>query len=320
MITAGFFNSIGGDRRYRAENFADFFNSIISTGVFEDTIGNLIVSPSGGMSASVAPGKAFINGYCMISDSAISFSIPAAHASLDRIDRIVVRLDLAGRAIDIVLLGGTPSGTPTPPELTRNSSRYELCLAQISIPAGTTEMTSALITDTRPDANLCGGVYVRTANEIILAGKADKNVVDDILSGNTEVNAGAIKGTEISDTPALERQVLKLSQGVWTPVYTYTAGAGVTAPWSSSVTYNYEVNLGSSPSKLSISIDFTGVWSGAGIITVDVYPGTPGMFGLLPTQPAKQGVVTITDNGFRITTTESTSVIGSKTYTYTAQA
>lgn len=254
MITSGFFNSIDGDRRYRAENFADYFNSIISTGVFEDTIGNLSVSPNSGMSVTIAPGKAFVNGYCMISNSAVSIAISAANSSLDRIDRIVVRLDLAGRNMDIVLLEGTPAGMPAPPELTRNTSRYEICLAEIYVAAGTTAITEAMITDTRSDETLCGGVYVRTADQLILAGKADKLYVDntfapaatvaDIINGTVLTNASKLQGKTISTTAPTAEQILKFNGTQYIP-----ANCGyVSGFFTGDGTASRLVNLGFTPS------------------------------------------------------------------------
>ena len=63
MEKSGFFNSSGGDRVYDAADFAAYFGSLVSNGVFYMTATNLQVSPSIGLAVSVAAGSAWINGY-----------------------------------------------------------------------------------------------------------------------------------------------------------------------------------------------------------------------------------------------------------------
>ena len=55
------------------------------------------------------------------------------------------------------MLTGTPdSASPTAPEITRTALVYDLCLADIRRPAGSTVVTAADITDTRADEAVCG--------------------------------------------------------------------------------------------------------------------------------------------------------------------
>ena len=60
MEKSGFFNSSGGDRVYDAADFAAYFGSLVSNGVFYMTATNLQVSPSIGLAVSVAAGSAWI--------------------------------------------------------------------------------------------------------------------------------------------------------------------------------------------------------------------------------------------------------------------
>ena len=60
------------------------------------------------------------------------------------------------RSILVKTLDGTPSNTPVAPTLTRTRGIYELQLATILIPAGTTQITTGNITDTRADISVCG--------------------------------------------------------------------------------------------------------------------------------------------------------------------
>jgi hypothetical protein len=51
---------------------------------------------------------------------------------------------------------GTPAAKPSPPDLTRNTDIYDLCLAEVSVPQAATEIVAANITDTRLNTALCG--------------------------------------------------------------------------------------------------------------------------------------------------------------------
>ena len=74
-----------------------------------------------------------------------------------RIDRIVLRYDAAAKKTSLVVLDGIPdSAAPAAPAITRTELIYDLCLAEIKRPAGSTAVTVADITDTRADETVCG--------------------------------------------------------------------------------------------------------------------------------------------------------------------
>ena len=75
---------------------------------------------------------------------------------MDRIDRVVLRLDYDLRTMGVKVLTGVPSATPQPPALTRNNHVYELSLAQVKIKAGAVSVSPADIVDERFDTELCG--------------------------------------------------------------------------------------------------------------------------------------------------------------------
>lgn len=158
-IKYGFFNSVNGDRLYNAEDIGNYFVKLISDGVFQSPENNLQVTPSSEMTVSVAPGWGFIACHWLNSDTFRSLTLNGSNPSLNRIDRIVLRLDRANRCMEIGILTGTPAGTPTAPSLTRTSNGiYELSLAQIYVAAGATAITEADITDERGNGSVCGYV------------------------------------------------------------------------------------------------------------------------------------------------------------------
>ena len=156
MEKSGFFNSSEGDRVYDAADFAAYFGSLVSNGVFYAAATNLQVSPSTGMTVSVAAGSAWINGYRYENTDELDIHLTTAHGSNPRIDRIVIRLSLIERNIRLAVVDGVPSPTPAAPALTRNSEIYELGIADVLVPAAATSISANNITDTRLDTNLCG--------------------------------------------------------------------------------------------------------------------------------------------------------------------
>lgn len=156
MEKSGFFNSSSGDRIYNATDFAAYFGSLVSNGIFYANTTNLQVTPTTGMTVSIAAGSAWINGYRYENTEALNKTLTTANGSYPRIDRIVIRWSLLNRSITAVVLTGTAAATPTAPALTRNAEVYELCLAEILVPQAATSITTGNITDTRLNSSLCG--------------------------------------------------------------------------------------------------------------------------------------------------------------------
>jgi len=129
MEKSSFFNSIDHDRRYRADDWAAYFASFIGNGVFPVPSTNLQVLENTGMKITVKPGKAWINGYFYWNTSDITLTLPLADGVLKRIDRVVIRLDLAERTITAAFKSSDLSASPAPPALQRDADRYEIALA-----------------------------------------------------------------------------------------------------------------------------------------------------------------------------------------------
>lgn len=95
-------------------------------------------------------------GYSITKRESDTLTMPLADPSLPRIDRIIMRYDAGARAASLQVLQGTASSTPTAPAISRTELIYDLCLAEITRPAGSTSITTGQITDTRLDEALCG--------------------------------------------------------------------------------------------------------------------------------------------------------------------
>ena len=154
------FNSIVvngvADRAANAENLAAYLAGFFSDGVIMDEDTALQVKVDSGMRLQILAGTGVINGKTILNTTAASITIEAASATLKRIDRVIFRLDENNRLMEFDVLKGTAASSPTAPALTRSGGIYEMCLAEVLVPAGATSILASYITDTRADKNLCG--------------------------------------------------------------------------------------------------------------------------------------------------------------------
>lgn len=120
------------------------------------------VTPAGELSLTVSAGQAWVRpsrfkGRSIIMEQPTTLALTAADPVRTRIDRVVLRYDAAARQTRLQVLEGTPdSASPTAPAITRTALVYDLCLAEITRPAGSTAITAANLTDTRADEDICG--------------------------------------------------------------------------------------------------------------------------------------------------------------------
>lgn len=161
-IKGYFFNAVLQDgvydRTYDAEDVTSYLDLLVSDGVFPNPSTNLQVMAGTGMQVSVQPGQGWIQGHKMINTSALPLTIAAANALLARIDRVVFYVDYAAREMGIAVKTGTAAANPTPPALVRTATRYEMCLATVTVGKAVTSITQANIQDTRGDSSVCGFV------------------------------------------------------------------------------------------------------------------------------------------------------------------
>lgn len=164
MEKSGFFNANlvneEYDRVYLAEDFASYFESFISNGVFAKYSNQLqvIAESDPAMSVQVSTGRGWINGYFYENTDLFHLAVELADGVLNRIDSVVLQLDFQSRAINLKIKKGTPASSPVVPTLIRNQDYYELQLATIAVNAGAINVTQAQITDTRLNTEVCGWV------------------------------------------------------------------------------------------------------------------------------------------------------------------
>ncbi len=158
--SARFFDSVSGDRQYFSQDFADVFAGLVGRDGalfgFQNALAVAPTSPAS-LAVDVDTGAAWVQGrYFEVFASKETVTISTADPTDPRIDRIVVRLDLSARTITLAAKAGTPAASPSPPSLQRDSTIWELSLAQVAVAAGATQILSGDITDERADATVCG--------------------------------------------------------------------------------------------------------------------------------------------------------------------
>lgn len=171
------------------------------------------VSISGELSLTVSAGQAWVRpsrfkGRSIIMEQPTTLALTAADPVRTRIDRVVLRYDAAARKTSLQVLEGTPdSASPTAPAITRTALVYDLCLAEITRPAGSTAITAANLTDTRADEDICGvmrdGVTGIPTAQLIAQWRAAQADLETQLRAQLAVlNAEIKEGSAYSKTEA----------------------------------------------------------------------------------------------------------------------
>lgn len=166
------------------------------------------VTAAGGLSVTVSAGVGWVHparfeGYSVILREAETLTLALADDQRPRIDRIVLRYDAAARKSSLLVLQGTPDTQPTAPDISRTALLYDLCLAQITRPAGSTTIVAGNITDTRLDPALCGvmrdGVTGIPTEELIASAREHINALEETASA-------AAKEADASKTAAAQSE------------------------------------------------------------------------------------------------------------------
>jgi len=182
-----FFDSTEDDaREYTAAEFSEYFSKFLSDGVYtENGEMGLRVTTINGFNIKVSPGYAFIRGYMYKNDTDIEFALDPPDVVLDRIDRVVLKLDIVNRTMNIQLKKGSLGSQPSPPSLIDNSSVKELPIAQIRINHGST--TGIIIDERVPVSSLIEIPYedmVREFNDWFEERKQSVGI--EVYSGKNE--------------------------------------------------------------------------------------------------------------------------------------
>ena len=182
----------------------------LTSGVFSSAA-DFPVTAAGGLKVTVGAGRGWVHpsrftGYSITKREADTLTLPLADPSLPRIDRIVMRYDAGARAASLQVLQGTASSTPTAPAISRTELIYDLCLAEITRPAGSTSISTGQITDTRLDEALCGlvrdGVTGIPTDELLAAARERINALEEKATSSAAAAKASEDAAALSETHA----------------------------------------------------------------------------------------------------------------------
>lgn len=180
----------------------------LTSGVFSGAE-DFPVTAAGGLTVTVGAGRGWVHpsrftGYSITKREADTLTLPLADPSLPRIDLIVMRYDAGARAASLQVLQGTASSTPTAPAISRTELIYDLCLAEITRPAGSISITTGQITDTRLDEALCGlvrdGVTGIPTDELLAAAKERIATLEENASNSAAAAKDSAEAAKTSET------------------------------------------------------------------------------------------------------------------------
>lgn len=193
------------------------------------------VTAAGGLKVTVGAGRGWVHpsrftGYSITKREADTLTMPLADPSLPRIDRIVMRYDAGARAASLQVLQGTASSTPTAPAISRTELIYDLCLAEITRPAGSTSISTGQITDTRLDEALCGivrdGVTGIPTDELLAAARERINALEEKATSSAAAAKDSAEAAKSSETKsAASEKTAKASETAAKQILTDTQNA-----------------------------------------------------------------------------------------------
>lgn len=188
MLVSGFFDSINHDRTYSAKDFSDYFEGLISDGIYAGVGKEFNVSADGsGMTIKVDTGRAKILNRYVRNTDILEIEIDAADSTNPRWDAVCVsvNLDEAYRSGYVDIHKGIPATDPQKPDVPDTNAAKLFVLAYVYVPAQATEIVPENISDNRGAAN-CPYVVGITGTENIV------NVVQEAATNaQTQIAASA---------------------------------------------------------------------------------------------------------------------------------
>ena len=154
----------------------------------------------GWMSNAATDGVVWWNDYEAVNGTKLQLAIDPADGALNRIDRIIVEWQTTNYVDypEIKVLKGSIESNAVAPALTNNSTLRQISLAKINIAAGTTAITSSMITDERLDASGCGLVTETVSVDTSMANAQFTELLERIENNLKQIYADQIPDKSIS--------------------------------------------------------------------------------------------------------------------------
>ena len=148
-LNSGFFNSLNGDRKYDARDFGKLFEGIITDGVFTNVGKRFEVTAGGNNLVYVDTGRGWKTGIWFENDAKTAVTLPVPEVGMNRVDSVVVNIDMNARSSTFEVVKGTPkAGSWDVPYVGSTSTVKRFRLANIRRRPGSSVVTQDLITKT----------------------------------------------------------------------------------------------------------------------------------------------------------------------------
>ena len=140
---------------------AQLYNSTRTTGVYSSDV-DFVVTATSAMNIEVSVGigwmrYARLRGVAFANDAPLPLPVDMADGYRMRVDWVVGKLDFITNSSYIYIKKGTPAATPVPPQLQRDAEAFEICLAEIRIPAGAIQLNQGMINNAiKLNESVCG--------------------------------------------------------------------------------------------------------------------------------------------------------------------
>ncbi len=196
MIKSGFYDSINHDRLYGADDFSDYFEGLISDGIYAGIGKEFRVFADGStMGVKVDTGRAKILNKYVRNTDILEVEIDAADSENPRWDAVCVsvNLDEAYRNGYIDVHKGTPAADPQRPDVPDTNAAKLFVLAYVYVPAQATVINAENVNDNRGAAN-CPYVVGITGTENIVnvvqeaATNAQSQITATVADAQTQIS------------------------------------------------------------------------------------------------------------------------------------
>ena len=196
MIKSGFYDSINHDRLYGADDFSDYFEGLISDGIYAGIGKEFRVYADGStMGVKVDTGRAKILNKYVRNTDILEVEIDAADSENPRWDAVCVsvNLDEAYRNGYIDVHKGTPAADPQKPDVPDTNAAKLFVLAYVYVPAQATVINAENVNDNRGAAN-CPYVVGITGTENIVnvvqeaATNAQSQITETVADAQTQIS------------------------------------------------------------------------------------------------------------------------------------
>lgn len=149
-VTSGFFDSVDGDRKYDAEQMTNYFEGLVSDGIYQNIGDAFVIRATGeGLNITVGTGRALCKTHWIKNDAAATFTLSPANVQNPRIDSVFLRYSSVSRTVEIVIVEGTPGNSPVAPQPTRSETVWDLFVGSITVASNATVLTQSAIHDYR---------------------------------------------------------------------------------------------------------------------------------------------------------------------------